>query len=286
VTEQEARLRRPALGRGLAALIPDAPLPARDGVLNLAIERLAPDPRQPRQHFQKEALAELAASIRAQGVLQPILVRKSPDGYIIVAGERRWRAAQLAGLQDVPVLVRDLAEALAFEVALVENLQREDLTALEEAEAYRRLIDEHGLTQEELAKRVGRDRSTIANALRLLRLPDEVKRAVSSGELSMGHARALLAIDDPARITVLARQIVARGLSVRAVEQLVRGRTVAKGKGAVPPDNPNARALCEALSRSLGTKVTLHGPGNSGTLQIQYSSLDELDRIVEKILGD
>jgi ParB family chromosome partitioning protein len=286
MNDQEARLRRPALGRGLAALIPEAPLPPRDGVLRLGIERLSPDPRQPRQHFQRHALSELAASIRAQGILQPILVRKAADGYVIVAGERRWRAAQEAGLHEVPVLVRDLTEASAFEIALVENLQREDLTALEEAEAYRRLIDEHGLTQEDLARRVGRDRSTIANALRLLRLPDEVKAAVSSGELSMGHARALLALEQPARITQLARQIVARGLSVRAVEDLVRGVKPSRNKGAARASNSNARALCEALTRTLGTKVTLHGPGPSGNLQIHYSSLDELDRIVEKILAN
>jgi ParB family transcriptional regulator, chromosome partitioning protein len=284
MTEQESRLRRPALGRGLAALIPDA-APPRNGVLQLAIERISPDARQPRHHFEKEPLAELAASIRAQGVLQPILVRKSGESYLIVAGERRWRAAQLAGLHEVPVLVRDLAESAAFEIALVENLQREDLTALEEAEAYRRLIEEHRLTQEDLAKRVGRDRSTIANALRLLRLPEEVKAALASGALSMGHARALLAVEDPARLNQLARQVIARHLSVRAVEQLVRGK-VSKPAGETKDSNPNARALCESLMRALGTKVTLHGPGKTGTLQIHYSSLDELDRIVEKILTD
>ena len=283
MNDQESRLRRPALGRGLAALIPEAPAP-RHGVLQLAIERIAPDPRQPRHHFPKEPLAELAASIRAQGVLQPILVRKSGEGYVIVAGERRWRAAQQAGLHEVPALVRDLAESAAFEIALVENLQREDLTALEEAEAYRRLIDEHGLTQEDLAQRVGRDRSTIANSLRLLRLPDEVKAAVSSGALSMGHARALLALEDPARQIQLARQVIARGLSVRAVELLVRGRV--EKRASAPEMNPNARALCESLTRELGAKVTLRGSGKTGTLQIRYSSLDELDRIVEKILSD
>jgi ParB family transcriptional regulator, chromosome partitioning protein len=285
VNDPQSRLRRPALGRGLAALIPDAPTSARGGVQQLGIERISPDPRQPRHHFEKDALAELAASIRAQGVLQPILVRKSGEGYVIVAGERRWRAAQQAGLHEVPALVRDLAESAAFEVALVENLQREDLTALEEAEAYRRLIDEHGLTQDDLAKRVGRDRSTIANALRLLRLPDEVKAAVSSGALSMGHARALLAVEDHARMTQLARQVIARGLSVRAVELLVRGR-VSKPSGATVSSNPNARALCESLVRALGAKVTLQGSGKTGTLRIHYSSLDELDRIVEKILAN
>jgi ParB family chromosome partitioning protein len=284
MNDQESRLRRPALGRGLAALIPEAPAP-RHGVLQLAIERISPDPRQPRHHFPKEPLAELAASIRAQGVLQPILVRKSGEGYVIVAGERRWRAAQQAGLHEVPALVRDLAESAAFEIALVENVQREDLTALEEAEAYRRLIDEHGLTQEDLAQRVGRERSTIANSLRLLRLPDEVKAAVSSGALSMGHARALLALEDTARQIQLARQVVARGLSVRAVELLVRGRVEKRAAGASEM-NPNARALCESLTRALGAKVSLRGSGKTGTLQIRYSSLDELDRIVEKILSD
>ncbi len=286
MNEQETRVRRPALGRGLAALIPEAPQPQRDGILRLGIERLAPDPRQPRQYFQKQALAELAASIRAQGVLQPILVRKSSDGFVIVAGERRWRAAQEAGLHEVPVLVRDLTEAGAFEIALVENLQRADLTALEEAEGYRRLIEEHGLTQEDVARRVGRDRSTVANALRLLRLPAEVKAAVSSGALSMGHARALLAIEQPERMVQLARLIIAKGLSVRAVEALVRAGGANKVKRPTTEMNANARALCEALTRALGTKVSLIGPGSSGTLQIHYSSLDELDRIVEKILSN
>jgi ParB family chromosome partitioning protein len=285
LNDPDARLRRPALGRGLAALIPDAPSTMRSGVLQLAIERISPDPHQPRQRFDRDSLAELATSIRAQGVLQPILVRRSGDGYIIVAGERRWRAAQQAGLHEVPALVRDLAESASFEIALVENVQREDLTALEEAEAYRRLIDEHGLNQEDVAKRVGRDRSTIANALRLLRLPDEVKTAVSEGALSMGHARALLAIEDPDRMIQLARQAMARGLSVRAVEQLVR-RKAGGSRDREAKANPNAQALCDSLRRALGAKVSLRGSGKAGTLRIHYSSLDDLDRIVEKILGD
>ncbi|TMA15777.1 MAG: ParB/RepB/Spo0J family partition protein, partial [Deltaproteobacteria bacterium] len=189
-------LKRPALGRGLGALIPGGSPSERKGVMNLGIEEIRPDRSQPRRHFDEAHIEELAESIRSKGVLLPLIVRRDSEGYVLVAGERRWRAAQKAGLRELPVMVREVSGKEAFEIALIENIQREDLNPIEEAGAYRRLIEEHGLTQEELAARVGKDRSTVANALRLLRLPEPIQRAVVSGELSMGHARALLAIHD------------------------------------------------------------------------------------------
>src|SRR5438309_4902910 len=187
--EQKA-MKRAALGRGLSALIPGGSPAQRKGVLVLGIEEVQPDRGQPRHHFDEAHILELAESIRSKGILQPLLVRRDVDRYVIVAGERRWRAAQRACLRVIPCLVRDVSEDEAFELALIENIQREDLNPVEEAEAYQRLIEHHGLTQEELAQRVGKDRSTVANAIRLLRLPDSIKEAVASGDLSMGHARA------------------------------------------------------------------------------------------------
>src|SRR6266481_696590 len=182
--------KRPALGRGLGALIPGASPAERKGVMSLGIEEIRPDRGQPRRHFDETDLQELADSIRSKGVLLPLIVRRANDGYLLVAGERRWRAAQKAGLRELPVMVREVSDKEAFEIALIENIQREDLNPIEEAEAFKRLIEEHGLTQEELAGRVGKDRSTVANALRLLRLPESIKQAIVDGQLSMGHARA------------------------------------------------------------------------------------------------
>lgn len=286
MSEIDPRARRPALGRGLAALITSADPPApRDGVMLIDIERVVPDPKQPRQHFDATALDELAQSIREQGVLQPILVRRSGSGFVLVAGERRWRATQRAGLHQIPALVKDLSEAGAFAVALVENLQRQDLTALEEAEGYRRLIEEHGLTQDDLAKRIGRDRSTIANTLRLLKLPAEVRDEVGSGRLSMGHARALLGLSDDAQILALARQVVTEKLSVRQAEARVRSVAHPAKKRRESVENPNVRHLQETLQRALGVRVTIHDRGSSGALEIHYASLDELDRLVERLAG-
>src|SRR5262245_38056921 len=232
--------KRKALGRGLAALIPGAPSPvstavgpalarardgagAGDGTRTVAIEDVHPSSAQPRKNFDGERLEELAASIRTQGIIQPLIVRTRPaGGYELIAGERRWRAAQRAGLHEVPAVIRDVAPAQAFEMALVENLQREDLNPIEEANGYQRLVDEFGYTQEALASRVGKDRSTVANALRLLRLPDGVRALVTEGRLSMGHARALLGLESDEAMERLARRTVARELSVRQVEALVR----------------------------------------------------------------
>ena len=284
----EKAMKRAALGRGLGALIPGASAAERNGILMLGIEEIEPDRRQPRRHFDEVHILELADSIRAKGVLQPILVRRDGDRYAIVAGERRWRAAQRAGVREVPCIVRDVAEPEAFELALIENIQREDLNAIEEAEAYQRLIEYHGLTQEELAQRVGKERSTVANALRLLRLPDAIKHAMSSGALTMGHARALLALSDETDLRRAAEKVINEALSVREVEQLVqrlKGKKIVRrervGNGSV-----QLRHVVEKLQRKLGAKVAVRDRGGAGTLELRYHSHAELDRILQAILGE
>jgi ParB family chromosome partitioning protein len=282
--EQKA-MKRTALGRGLGALIPGGSPAERRGVLSVGIEEVRPDASQPRRHFDDAHLAELAESIRAKGVLVPLLVRRDADSYVLVAGERRWRAAQRAGLRELPVIVKDVAEPEAFELALIENIQREDLTAMEEAEAFQRLIEQHGLTQEELASRVGKDRSTVANTLRLLRLPDAIKHAMTAGELSMGHARALLALPDDADLRRTAEKVIREHLSVRQVEQLVKGKRVAKQSRA-RDGGVQLRHVVETLQRKLGTRVELRDRGGSGTVEIRYGSHADLDRILNAILGE
>ena len=280
--------RRPALGRGLGALIPGSSLAERRGVISLGIEEIRPDRGQPRRHFDEAQIEELAESIRSKGILLPLIVRRTSDGYLLVAGERRWRAAQKAGLRELPVMVREVTDKEAFEIALIENIQREDLNPVEEAEAFKRLIEEHGLTQEELAARVGKDRSTVANALRLLRLPDVIKQAIVAGQLSMGHARALLAISDEGDLRKAAEKVIAEDLSVRAVEALVqrlKSRRLPKQKRD-GHSSAQVRHLVEKLQRKLGLKVELKDRGGSGTLEIRYGSLQELDRVLAAILGD
>jgi ParB family chromosome partitioning protein len=307
-------IKRKALGRGLAALIPGAPAPASIGHADVipvrradgasaggarvvAIEDVHPSPTQPRKTFDDAKLDELAASIRAQGIIQPLVVRaRVGGGYELVAGERRWRAAQRAGLHDVPVVVRELDSTKAFEMALVENLQREDLNPLEEAAGYERLVSEFGYTQESLAERVGKDRSTVANALRLLRLPEAVRGLVAEGRLSMGHARALLGLDSVAAMERLARRTTAQDLSVRKVEELVRReRSGANGTTAKTAPAPtrarasaNARDLGLRLSRALGTRVEVVESGDGqgqGQIAIHYHSLDQLDGLLERLLS-
>jgi ParB family chromosome partitioning protein len=293
-------LKRRGLGpRGLDALLPSAPPsqqpaapppapaagPARGApdAFHAKIEELHPNRSQPRTRFDDEALAELAASLREIGMLEPILVRRRQQGgYEIVAGERRWRAAQRAGLHEVPVFVRELSEGKAFEAALVENLQREDLNPLETARAYQRLLDEHGHNVESIAKLIGKDRSTVANALRLLKLPDLVLDLIESRDLSEGHGRALLSAGDVGAMERLAREAVAKELSVRETER--RARVVApagKRGGANAAKSPNTRSLEEELSRTLGTRVTLADRKGKGHLNISFSSYDELDRLLE-----
>jgi ParB family transcriptional regulator, chromosome partitioning protein len=297
--------RRQALGRGLAALIPGAPAPpapglvarcandgTRDGVRTIAVEEIHPSPGQPRTQFHDARLEELASSIRTQGIIQPLIVRAraGADGYELIAGERRWRAAQRAGLHEVPAVVRDVAPTQAFEMALVENLQREDLNPLEEAAAYQRLVDEFGYTQEQLSDRVGKDRSTVANSLRLLRLPDSVRGLLAEGRLSMGHARALLGLEVAAAMEKMARKIVAGELSVRRVEELVR-RSRDDSKAPEPaasgPRTPSASArdLAMRLTRTLGTRVEVLEVGKErGQIAIHYHSLDQLDALLGRLM--
>ena len=299
--------KRNALGRGLAALIPGAPAPSApatttgiasrrpsDGTRTIAVEEIHPSPGQPRTRFDDARLDELAASIKTQGIIQPLIVRtraqENGGGYELIAGERRWRAAHRAGLHEVPAVVRDVAPTQAFEMAMVENLQREDLNPLEEAAGYQRLIEEFGYTQEQLSERVGKDRSTVANALRLLRLPDSVRGLLAEGRLSMGHARALLGLEVAAAMEKLARKIVAGELSVRRVEELVR-RSREESKAPEPaasgPRTPSASArdLAMRLTRTLGTRVEVLEVGKErGQIAIHYHSLDQLDALLERLM--
>ncbi|HEX5320566.1 MAG TPA: ParB/RepB/Spo0J family partition protein [Stellaceae bacterium] len=279
-----AGARRPPLGRGLAALFGEAggsvPSAGAATARVAPIEAIRPSPFQPRRHFTEAELEALAQSIREKGILQPLLVRPSPDAgseYELVAGERRWRAAQRVGLHEVPVTVREVADSEALEIALVENLQREDLSPLDEAEAYSRLGRDFGRNQGAIAEAVGKSRSHVANMIRLLALPEPVRRQLEEGALTMGHARALLGAADPAG---LAAEVVRRGLNVRATELLVRRR------GGTPPvRTPRQRdadtvVLERELGAHLGLRVSLSARARGGTLSVHYASLDQLDRVV------
>ena len=333
--------KRKALGRGLGALIPSLPrapqalvtdggagaavhqIPADGGMIENAaatrsavarrefflcpIEEIAPSRDNPRQRFDEQRLQELADSIRAQGLVQPLVVRlRSGDelrkgeeqaSFVLIAGERRWRAAQKAGLKDVPVVVKDVNAAAAFELALVENLQREDLNPIEEAEAYRRLSEEFGYTQDQLAQRVGRERSTVANALRLLKLPDKVRDFVATSRLSMGHARALLSLEAPESIERSAQHVMDRQLSVRQTEDLVRKAAKSAERTGDPEAGPDKRKqppektasvrdVESRLRQALGARVELRQKDpKSGFIEIYYHSLDELDGLIERLTG-
>jgi ParB family chromosome partitioning protein len=278
--------RRRGLGMGLSALLgtsEDLPPPAGESPSRVPIEFLEPSPLQPRRSFAENELEALADSIRAKGVMQPLLVRPAGESgtrYEIVAGERRWRAAQLAGLHELPVLVRTLSDRETLEVALIENVQRQDLSPLEEAEGYRRLIDDFGHTQDALAGAVGKSRSHIANLLRLLGLPEQVRRMLEEGALSAGHARALLCAGEP---EALARSVVARGLNVRQTEALVRTESLrAAGPGKGERD-PNTATLERDLSARLGLKVSIKAKGGGGTLSIAFGSSDQLDGLIRSL---
>lgn len=285
--------KKPALGRGLSALIPDAsaPIPAQPPAhvgrpVELDIDLLHPNQFQPRVHMDEERLEELAQSIRTNGVIQPIVARKHEGRYEIVAGERRWRAAQRAGMLRVPVFVRDVPDEKLLEVALIENIQREDLNAVEEARAYHRLSTEFKLTQEQIATAVGKERSTIANVLRLLKLPDDVLSQLSHGNLTMGHARALLGIEDAVVLRRAAKDVVERKLSVRDAEALVRRLTSpAPTERPVPPVDANTRAAEEKLRFALGTRVRIVRKGKGGKVEIDFENEDELQRIYERMMN-
>jgi ParB family chromosome partitioning protein len=277
----------------MAALLSNAPAPATAAppaaggraLMQLPIEAVERNPGQPRKRFDDAKLEELASSIREHGVVEPILVRREGAKYRIVAGERRWRAAQRAGLREIPAVVREASDREAFELALVENIQRADLNAIEEAEAYEALVREHGLTQEALASRVGKERSTVANALRLLKLPADVRDYVRDGQLEMGHARSLLALEGPEPIRNAAKRVLEDRLSVRATEALVRELLGGKREPKVPPaETPAIRDLTSKLQRRLGARCrVLPKTQVAGRLEIEYTSLDELDGILAKI---
>ncbi len=289
--------KRRALGRGLDALLPAASSTSSYGdknVFTCPLEKIVPQKGQPRQHFDAQKLEELAQSIREHGLVEPLVVRRMPgvpDKFELIAGERRWRALQRAERREALVVVKDVSAKDAFELALIENVQREDLNPIELAEAFERLVREHGYTQEALAERLGKDRTTITNGLRLLKLPARVRTKLVAGELSEGHARALLGAADAALIEELTDKVLRGKLSVRATEALVRARTqkkkaAAAAEGKVSPDGKSAsvRDLESRLMRGLGTKVEVRDRGNKGEIAIPYADLDALDRIIDKLL--
>ncbi|MEE4255014.1 MAG: ParB/RepB/Spo0J family partition protein [Desulfuromusa sp.] len=283
-----AKEKRPALGKGIGALLSSAAQEGGKKYFSCPVEELKPHARQPRKTFDDAKMSELVASIKEKGIIQPLVVRRQDDYYQIIAGERRWRAAQKAGLERVPVVIQDVSEDWALEIALIENIQREDLNPLEEAEAYRYLMDSFDLLQEEVAKRVGKDRSTVANALRLLRLPDQVKLDVAESRLSMGHARALLALEQDEDIIEASLEVIRKKLSVRDTEKLIKkiksmlGTKIHKAPVEKVVD-PNLLALENSLRQQLGTQVKLHAKDKGGKIEISYHDQEELNRILELI---
>jgi ParB family transcriptional regulator, chromosome partitioning protein len=276
--------KRPALGRGLSALIPDAaPSSAGERALEVDSDLLRPNRFQPRTNIDEAKIDELARSIRSNGIIQPIVVRTVDGGYEIVAGERRWRASQRAGLLKVPVVVRDIPEERLLAAALIENIQREDLNPIEEAYAYRRLVDEYQLTQEQIADAVGKDRSSVANFLRLLKLPEEIRTNLGSGALTMGHARALLGLPDEASQLRVARDIVAKNLSVRETEALVKKSTQPASAKEPAQKDVHTRAAEEKLRFVLGTRVRIERQRKGGRIEIDFESEDELQRLFEAL---
>ncbi len=270
-----------ALGKGLNALIPEK----GEDISYLDIERIMPGKQQPRRVFHEESLKELAASIKEKGVLQPVIVSRTGDGtFNLIAGERRWRASVLAGLKKLPALIKNVASRESLEIALIENIQREDLNPIETAEAFNRLVKDYELTQEDLAQRVGKERATVANYLRLLKLPDEIKTMLYNGSLSMGHARALLSIEGRTRQVEAARKIIKSSLSVRETELLTR--KISKPQKGGREKDPQIASLEEKLIKHLGTKVHIvHKGKRGGRIEIEYYSLDEFDRLFEILMA-
>ncbi len=279
--------KRKALGRGLSALIPEPDVPPAPGPApagEVPVSALDPNPFQPRGTLDPARLAELAASIRQSGIVQPILVRRRGERFQIIAGERRFRAAEQAGLATVPVTVRDVDDEHLLELALVENIQREELNPIEEAQAYHRLQDEFRLTQEDIARRVGRDRTTVANTLRLLRLPRELREMVAAGRLDAGHARALLALDRSEDQVALGREAARRGLSVREVERRVAHLRAPRAAGGRPRKDANTRAAEERLHAALGARVEIARRGRGGAIRVLFTGEAELNRLFELLL--
>ncbi len=295
MSDVAVNVKRRSLGRGLSALIPkgtslDSPVERQ-----VPISAIRPNPRQPRRYFNEAKIAELSESIRNQGILQPLVVRKIPQGYELILGERRFRAAQRARLERVPVIVKEVSDAESLEMALVENIQREELTPIEEALAYRQLMEEFHLTQEQVAQRVGKSRPVVTNLLRVLNLPEEIKQSVDQGALTVGHARALLALNMPEQQLEMARRIMEQGLSVRATETLVSQSNIIEGAPveSSAPEEPTLiqktdvflKAVEEDLVRALGTKVRLTSRKKGGKIEIEYYSNDELEGLVQRLKG-
>jgi ParB family chromosome partitioning protein len=282
--------KRTALGKGLGALIPEFEQSEGKSLLHCGIEEIIPNRSQPRKHFDESKLQELADSIKEKGILEPLIVRRVDQGYELIVGERRWRAAQKAGLREVPVLVKEIEGQEILELSLIENLQREDLNPIEEAEAFQRLTEEFKLSQEELATRVGKDRTTVANILRLLKLPLEVKNQLLQNRITSGHARAILSLDTKEKQKELCHRIIEQGLSVRQAEALAkswsekakRGITSIKRRTDV---ESQLNTLQDSLRHHLGTKVQIKPKGKRGKIEIEYYSHEDLERVVETILG-
>lgn len=270
-----------ALGKGLEALLPEK----SEEVIRLEIEKIIPNQHQPRKIFKDEALKELSASIKEKGVLQPVIVSRVGDGsFRLIAGERRWRAATLAGLKKIPALIKDVSSQDAIEIALIENIQREELNAVETAEAFNRLLKEFHLTQEDLSQRVGKDRATIANYLRILKLPDEIKAFINNDSISIGHAKALLALENGQKQIEAAKEIIKKGLSVREAEALCKRLSQPIKSKKKKEKLPEVADLEHKLTRSLGTKVKINHKDKRGKIEIEYFSLDELDRLIEILM--
>lgn len=275
-----------ALGKGLEAFIPEEfGILKEDRYAEVEIEKIRPNPHQPRTQFDEASIDELARSIKETGIIQPLLVVPEEDHYKLIVGERRWRAAQRAGLRVVPVIIRNMTEDKQLEVSLIENIHREDLNPLEIAEAFERLVNQLGLTQQEVADRVGKDRASVANYIRLLKLPPEIKRLIRDGKLSMGQARAILSLEDEELQKSVALQAVEKSLSVRETEKLVQKFKERPPHAQKSLEDPDLKALEEELIQCLGTKVTIAGQRNKGTIRIFYFSLEELNRIYDKIKG-
>lgn len=281
-------MQKKGLGKGLGALIPGIDTTTDSADVQVEVARITPNPLQPRRSFDEAKIDELAASVREQGIIQPLLVRRVGDGYELIAGERRLRAAVKAGLKEVPVVVREAGNSETLELALIENLQREDLNPIEEAAAYQRLQEEFDLTQEEIARRVGKGRPTVANSVRLLLLPREVQQLVASGKLPAGQARALLGLEGEAAILATAREVIAKGLTTRETERLVtRLKSGRRRRRELANSDPDLRSLIERLQRTLGTKVRLLHQARSGKgkIVVEYYSSADLERIIQAMTG-
>lgn len=277
-------MQRKALGRGLKALIPDTD-EKRGNILEIPVEDIRPNRKQPREVFDDTKLAELTNSIKEKGVLQPVIVQKLIDGYELIAGERRWRAAQKAGMDKIPAIIKEVSSGESLELALIENIQRENLNPIEEARAYQRLAEEFNLIQEDISKKVGKDRSSIANYLRLLKLPQEIQDSIATEELTMGHARALLSLDSLKEQISLKNRIVSGNMSVREVESFIRNTVQKKRESVKKTTDIFKNRLEEELQRFFGTKVRIIKSGNQGKIQIIFYSDDDLERIIRLFKG-